>query len=163
MMITHGSRRAWSCAEGKQRKLLFQPERAGSSWKPNGNCLKRNGKTTATRIEITTKNNNAFWGKNVPRSEARSRALRNTVVRAMCRFCDAIGPLCPWVTGQDWFTKSTVCREINPPSPDDLLSLEPAETSVSSGAIDGAGPVRTTRPKAASRRKLKFSPGTTPP
>ena len=36
-------------AETKQRKLLFQPERrAGSSWKPNGNCLKRNGKTTAT-------------------------------------------------------------------------------------------------------------------
>ena len=60
MMITHGSRRACSCAEGKQKKLLFQPERAGSSWKPNGNCLKRNGKTTATRIETTTKNNNAF-------------------------------------------------------------------------------------------------------
>ena len=51
------------------------------------------------------KQQRVFVEKNVPRFEAKSRASRIPVARAMCRFCDAIGPICPWVTSQDWLSR----------------------------------------------------------
>ena len=63
MMITiNGSRQACSCAERKKKITVFNRRRAGRNWKPNGNCLKRNGKTLRRHEnESATRNNNAFY------------------------------------------------------------------------------------------------------
>ena len=81
----------------------------------------------------------------------------------MCRLCDATGPLCRYLTDQDWATTTTKPRSHNPLPPDDIL-VQLHQTS-SSQAVGCPEPDRPRHgcPKAAVRGKPVQKTGTCPP
>lgn len=81
----------------------------------------------------------------------------------MCRLCDATGPLCRYLTDQDWATTTSAPRSHNPLPPDDIL--EQLHQTWCSEAVDCPEPDRPRhgRPKAAVRGKPVQKTGTSPP
>ena len=81
----------------------------------------------------------------------------------MCWVSDAIGPMYEYLINPEWKLRTTKPKSTISPSPDDLLALETAETTVFTDAWDDPEPAQATRPKAATGLELKDSSGMIPP
>ena len=71
---------------------------------------------------------------------------------AMCRWCDALGPICRYLTDPDFAEATTKGFPYVPPLPDDLLAELASEDSAVSSSEDEVVQPRTRRPKPPTRR-----------
>ena len=81
----------------------------------------------------------------------------------MCRFCEAIGPICRYITDPHWSDGTYDRVPHHPPPPDDLLADPEQTTSVQPAGLNGPQRPRTARPKAAARRKPFVKTGASRP
>ena len=96
-------------------------------------------------------------------ANCRKHASREPPPLAMCRFCEAIGPICRYITDPEWMYGSPETIRFLPPYPDDLLA-DISQTTVSQAAgLHASQRPRTTRPKAAARRKPRVKTGASRP
>ena len=81
----------------------------------------------------------------------------------MCRWCDALGPICQYLTDPDFAEATTKGFPYVPPLPDDLLTELASEDSAASSSEDQVVQPRTRRPKPPTRPKRRVSSGIIPP
>ena len=90
-------------------------------------------------------------------------AYRKPLALAMCRWCDALGPICRYVSDPDFAETTVKGFPYVPPYPDDLLAeLDSEDSSVSSSEDEEVQP-RARRPKPPTRPKRRVSSGIIPP
>ena len=90
-------------------------------------------------------------------------AYRKPLALAMCRWCDALGPICRYVSDPDFAETTAKGFPYVPPYPDDLLAeLDSEDSSVSSSEDEEVQP-RARRPKPPTRPKRRVSSGIIPP
>jgi len=81
----------------------------------------------------------------------------------MCRFCEAIGPICRYITDPHWSEGTPHRVPHHPPPPDDLLTEPDQTTSSQPSGLNGHVRARTARPKAAPKRRRLVKTGASPP
>ena len=90
-------------------------------------------------------------------------AYRKPLALAMCRFCDALGPICRYVSDPDFAETTVRGFPYVPPYPDDLLA-ELAEDFLSvSERKDEQQQPSTPLPKAAQPRGIEENTGASRP
>ena len=109
------------------------------------------GKKRRTKTEIYLPPTDANPSRREPRAPA------------MCRFCEAIGPICRYITDPNWSEGTPHHVPHRPPPPDDLLADPEQTTSVQQAGLNGPQRPRTARPKAAARRKPFVKTGASRP
>jgi hypothetical protein len=81
----------------------------------------------------------------------------------MCRFCEAIGPICRYITDPHWSDGTYDRVPHHPPPPDDLLTELDQTTSSQPSGLNGHVRARTARPKVPQRRKRLLKTGASRP
>ena len=69
----------------------------------------------------------------------------------MCRFCEAIGPICRYITDPHWSDGTYDRVPHHPPPPDDLLTELDQTTSSQPSGLNGHVRARTARPKVPQK------------
>ena len=98
-----------------------------------------------------------------PAPTAAKNAHRKPRSVAMCRWCDALGPICRYVTDPGFAETTAKGVPYVPPYPDDLLAEELADSSSVASSEDEQQQPRTPRPTGSQPRNNAGNTGASRP
>ena len=109
------------------------------------------------------KNGSRFFPETHPAPTAAKVAYRKPLALPMCRFCDALGPICRYVSDPDFAETTVKGFPYVPPYPDDLLAELDSENSFGSRPIDEELQPRRPRPTGSQPRLSEENTGASRP